>query len=102
MKTKRISIAEDYTRYLGARTGEGSGSEFFKLVLKPHLLKYEHVVICFDGTWGVSASWIGGLVIELKHIFQSSRELERSISIISEEDPREAEYILNTIRTCFE
>lgn len=72
MKTKRISVALDFTRTPGGRyvsDGKWSGEEFLKRFLLPALSENDIVEVDLDGVVGFTTSFLeeafGGAVREL-------------------------------------
>lgn len=73
MKTERISIAKDFSRYPAGRKrsdGPFSGEEFRERILLPALRHSDSVEIALDGVIGYGSSFLeeafGGTIRELK------------------------------------
>ncbi len=95
----RISVADDFTKFPGARyisEGEFSGEKFREEKLYPQYLKAvekgEKLIVDLDGCYGFATSFLeesfGGLVRKLK-----VKGIMKIITIISEEDKSLVELI---------
>ncbi len=92
MSTKKISIAEDFSKFPGPRyitLGPNSGELFREEILKPALAENpEKILINLDGTMGYGSSFLdeafGGLVREEGY---NAKKLIDILDFVSDEEP---------------
>lgn len=90
MKTHTIKIAKDYSPEPAGRyssDGDFSGERFRKEMLVPNLVKFDKLIVDFDGMEGSGSSFLeeafGGLIHYEKF---SKEELQAKLEFISKED----------------
>jgi len=102
---EKINIAQDFTRYPGARyvsDGDNSGEKFYIIMLKA---KFEGVFnsdnkkleINFDGTYGYASSFISEVFRRLVFDYKDKQKILSKLILTTNDDPLLKEAILSVI-----
>jgi len=89
MKIKKINVANDFSKSLGARypeDGEFSGQKFLQDFLEKDFHEYEKIVINLDGTEGYPTAFSEEAFGGLARIYPI-KEVLKKLDFISKEEP---------------